>query len=117
MDTKEQLVASIKEWLKNDTEISQLQSEIKERRTKKKVLTEVLMNTMKQNDIDCFDINGGSLVYKKTTSKKPINAKSLFGALQSFYSSNPAQAEQVTKFIMESREEQIKETVIRKIDK
>jgi hypothetical protein len=117
MDTKEYLVNNIKEWLKNDTEISKLQSEIKERRAKKKALTEILMNTMKQNDIDCFDINGGSLIYKKTTSKKPINSKSLIVALQTFYSSNPSQAEQVTKFIMEHREDQTKETVVRKIDK
>jgi len=117
MDTKEQLVASIKEWLKNDTEISKLQSEIKERRNKKKALTEMLMSTMKQNSIDCFDINGGSLMYKKTTTKKPINSKSLVAALQTYYSSNPNKAEEVTKFILEQREEQIKETVIRKIDK
>ena len=30
MDTKEHLVNNIKEWLKNDTEISKLQTEIKE---------------------------------------------------------------------------------------
>ena len=37
MDTKEQLVANIKEWLKNDTEISNLQAEIKVRRKNKKM--------------------------------------------------------------------------------
>jgi len=117
MDTKEQLVANIKEWLKNDTEISNLQAEIKVRRKNKKVLTDTLMTTMKQNEIECFDINGGSLLYKKTTTKKPINTKSLMAALQSYYTSNPSKADEVVNFILEKREEQIKETVIRKIDK
>ena len=34
METKEQLVNNIKEWIKIDTEISQLKSEIKEKNNK-----------------------------------------------------------------------------------
>ena len=117
MDTKDQLVANIKEWIKNDTEITALQSEIKTRKNTKKALTDVLMATMKSNNIDCFDINGGSIVYKKTTTKKPLNAKSLIAALQNYYKTNSIQAEEVTKFIMDNRENQIKESVVRKLDK
>ena len=109
METKEQLVTNIKEWIKIDTEISQLKTEIKEKNNKKKLLTEGLVTTMKHNEIDCFDINGGALVYKKNTVKKPINAKLLLNALQ--------MAENITKFVLENREEQIKETIKRKIDK
>ena len=36
METKEELVANIKEWIKNDTEISTLQKELKIRRNNKK---------------------------------------------------------------------------------
>ena len=39
METKEQLVTNIKEWIKIDNEIAQLKSEIKERNNKKKSLT------------------------------------------------------------------------------
>jgi hypothetical protein len=63
--TKEQLVTNIKEWIKIDNEIAQLKSEIKDRNNKKKNLTENLVVTMKKNQIDCFDINGGALVYKQ----------------------------------------------------
>jgi len=85
METKEELVANIKEWIKNDTEISTLQKELKIRRNNKKMLTDALMTTMKSNNIDCFDINGGSIIYKKTTTKKPLNAKALILALQNYY--------------------------------
>jgi predicted nucleic acid-binding Zn-ribbon protein len=117
METKDQLVNNIKEWIKMDTEISQLKSEIKERNLKKKNLTENLVTVMKSNQIDCFDINGGALVYKTNKVKKPINGKTLLNALQNYYKSDPQIAEDLTKHIMNSREEQVKETIKRKVDK
>ena len=41
METKEQLVNNIKEWIKIDTEITQLKSDIKERNNKKKQMLEL----------------------------------------------------------------------------
>ena len=79
---KEQLVNNIKEWIKIDNEISQLKAEIKERTNKKKTLTDNLVTVMKSNSIDCFDINGGALIYKKNKVKKPINGKTLFQLLK-----------------------------------
>ena len=117
METKEQLVNNIKEWIKMDSEISELKQQIKEKNNKKKTLTENLVTVMKTNKIDCFDINGGALVYKTNKVKKPINGKTLLSALQNYYKSDPKIAEDLTKYVMDSREEQIKETIKRKIDK
>jgi phage gpG-like protein len=117
METKEQLINNIKEWIKIDNEILQLKNEIKERNNKKKSLTESLVSVMKTNSIDCFDINGGALVYKKNKVKKPINGKTLLAALQNYYKSEPKIAEDLTKHIMDSREEKIKETIKHKVDK
>lgn len=117
MNPKEQLVNNIKEWIKMDTEITQLKTEIKERNNKKKILTESLVSVMKTNSIDCFDINGGALVYKKNKIKKPINGKTLLAALQNYYKNDVKIAEEITKHVMDNREEQIKETIKRKIEK
>ena len=117
METKEQLVNNIKEWIKIDTEITDLKTQIKDRNNKKKSLTPDLVTVMKTNKIDCFDINGGALVYKTSKSKKPINGKSLLIALQNYYKTDAKVAEDIAKHIMDSREEQIKETIKRKIDK
>ena len=115
--TKEQLVNNIKDWIKMDTEIAQLKAEIKDRNNKKKSLTENLVTVMKTNKIDCFDINGGALVYKTSKIKKPINSKTSLSALQNYYKENPKVAEEITKHVLDSREEQVKETIKRKVDK
>jgi len=117
METKEELVEKIKEWINIDNEIVKLNKEVKDRKLKKKQLTDSLVDVMKSNEIDCFDINGGSLVFKKNKTKKPINGKSLMAALQTYFDKDSIQAEEVAKFVMDSREETIKETIRRKIDK
>lgn len=116
-NTKEQLVNNIKEWIKMDNEIAQLKNEIKERNAKKKSLTEDLVTVMKTNSIDCFDINGGALVYKKSKVKQPINGKTLLQALQNYYKNDATIAQELTKHVLDSREIKVKETIKRKIDK
>jgi len=71
---------------------------------------------MKINKIECFDINGGSLVYKKNKTKKPINGKTLMTLLEQ-YLKDSAKAENMTKFILENREEVYTEVIKHKIDK
>jgi hypothetical protein len=117
METKEQLVNNIKEWIKMDNEINELKSKIKELNNKKKTLTENLVSVMKTNQIDCFDINDGALVYKQNKVKKPINSKTLLTALQKYYKTDTKIAEELAKYVMDSREEQIKETIKHKINK
>lgn len=117
LNTKEELVLNIKEWIKMDNEIAKLKSEIKERTNKKKTITQSLVNVMKLNAIDCFDINDGALIYKKTTVKKPLNSKTLLSALQKYYTSEPSKAEELTKHLLDNREEKVKETIKRRVDK
>jgi hypothetical protein len=117
METKEQLVNNIKEWIKIDNEIIQLQKDMKERRNQKKMLTDTLMLTMKNNQIDCLDIKGGQILYKQNKVKKAINGKTLMSILTKFFEEKQEKAEEMTKFIMENREEQTKEVIKRKVDK
>ena len=115
--TKEELITNIKEWIKIDNDIAKLKSEIKDRTNKKKMLTTNLVTVMKTNSIDCFDINDGALVYKQTKSKKSITGKTLLAALQNYYKEQPNLAEDLTKHVLDSREEVVKEIIKRKINK
>lgn len=116
MESKEQLISHIREWVKIDEEILTLNKEIKLRRNKKKELTGALVEVMKNNDIDCFDINNGKLMYSKNKVKAPLSKKTLIGALHKYFDDED-EAQKVTEFLMESRSETIKEQIRRKIEK
>jgi hypothetical protein len=117
METKQELITHIKEWIQIDNDILELKNKIKVQNNKKKLLSQNLLTIMKSNKIDCFDINGGSIVYKQNKVKKPINGKTLLAALKSYYKDESQTAENITKHILDNREEHIKETIKRKIDK
>ena len=117
METKQELITHIKDWIQIDNDILDLKNKIKVQNNKKKLLSQNLLTIMKTNKIDCFDINGGSLVYKQNKVKKPINGKTLLAALKSYYKDEVQTAENITKHILDNREEQIKESIKRKIDK
>lgn len=115
--TKEELITSIKEWIKLDNDIIKAKSDIKEKTSRKKILTENLVVVMKNNSIDCFDINGGALIYKQKTSKKPISAKYLLAELQKIYKDQPEVATDLTKQLLDNRELTVKDEICRKINK
>jgi hypothetical protein len=115
-ETKAQLVQYIKSWIETDNDMRKLQKDMKTLRDNKKMLTDALVNVMKSNEIDVFDINDGKLVYSKTKVKAPINKTSLFAALLQHYNDEEA-AKKLSEFIMDSRQEKIKESIRRKIQK
>ena len=117
VETKEELIQNIKEWIKIDNDINKLNKELKELKLKQKLFTKNLVNVMKTNQLECFDINGGRIMYKKNKLKKPINTKMLLQTLKKYYTDNPTIADEVTEYILSNREEIIKETIKRKIDK
>jgi len=117
VSTKEELVINIREWIKIDNEISKLKTDIKDRTNKKKLLTDNLVNVMKNNSIDCFDINGGALMYKQKKTKKPISGKFLLAELQKYYKDQPEVAKELAKHLLDNREESVKEEIKRKINK
>lgn len=117
MENKQQLIDSIKDWVKLDNEIRKLQSEITSRKNEKKNVSTKLMQTMNANNIDCFDIKDGQLCYTKRNVKKPITKKGLFDILTKYYNGDLMQATQVNEYIIENREEVVKETLVRKMAK
>ena len=117
MDTKEELVQHIRGWIQIDNDISVLQKQMKALREEKKSLTCSLVDVMKMNEIDCFDINDGKLIYSKSKVKKPINKKTLLSALDIYFKQDSEMAKQVSEHILNSREETIKESIRRKKEK
>lgn len=99
-----ELVNNIKTWIKLDAELVKLKSEIKDKSSKKKEMTEKIVSVMKKKNIDCFDVNPGALVYKQRKTKKPITGKFILAHLQNHFKDTPAIAVELTKQILDSRE-------------
>lgn len=116
-DTKNELIQTVKDWVRIDNEIRQLQKEISTRRLDKKRMNTLLMDTMKSNDIDCFDLNDGQICYTKKNIKKPINNKILLDILTKYYNGDLDQASEINNYIKENRTEITKENISRKISK
>ena len=115
METKEELIQTIKSWVKIDNEVKALQKEVKKRNSEKKRLSGSLINVMKKNEIDCFDIKDGQIMYNKKNVKKPMTKKVLFDVLTKYYKGDFMKANELNEYIMDNREETVKETIVRKI--
>ena len=113
-ETQNALLENVKSWLTIDNEIRALQKEIKERRKLKKQLTTDLMSTMKSNDIDALNVPDGELIYNKTKSKAPLSKKHLLASLGNYFKNNNEIITELSEFILNSREEKVKENIRRK---
>ena len=116
MATKEELVTNIKDWIQVENEMKVLQKELKERRAKKKALTTSLVEIMKTNDIDCFDMGEGNIVYTKNKVKQPLSKQYLMECLGKYFEQNPSvEAGDVANFVMENRQVKTTEGIRHKV--
>ena len=115
MDSKDKLIKTIQEWVKLDNEMRTLKKEISSRKGEQDKITKALINTMKSNEIDEFNINNGKLSYSNRTVKKPITKKNLLEILSKFYNVNTQQASEINQFILDNREDVVVEKLVRKI--
>ena len=120
MATKDELVSNIKGWMAVDEEIKVLSRELKERRARKKEYADALVDIMKENEIDCFDMNAGKIIYTRNKVKAPLSKKHLLTCLQQYASANPdcnIPVGDVGQYIMDSRECKLKEGIRHKPQK
>ena len=104
----------VKTWLKLDDEIKTLRNEIKKRRNLKRTMTNDLINTMKNNDIDVMNAGEAKLVRTKHKVKAPLSKKHLINSLLQFYKDDTEMVQNLTKHIMDSRETKIVENIKKK---
>ena len=72
---------------------------------------------MKENEIDCFDIANGRIVYSKTKSRAPLSNWQLKSALKTYYKEDAEKANSLAEFLIASRVEKTRETIKMKIPK
>ena len=99
---KQQLRMMVNEYLDIDNQIVTLQKAVKERRDRKEKLSKIILNTMKNNEIEQMNINNEKLVYSVTQSKTPLNKAYLNNVLLNYFN-NSEKATEVIDHILNNR--------------
>ncbi len=119
MDTRrdrEHLIDNVKKWIDLDEELKTLRKKARQLREEKKDLTSSLVSIMKNNDIDCFDVNDGQLIRTTRQVKTPLSKKHLLTSLAQYFQNDPKVVKELGGFIMNSRSSKTKEDIRRKIN-
>lgn len=115
METKEQLIKTIREWVRIDNEMRKLRSELNIRQKLQKTISSDLIEVMRKNEIDEFDLNDGKIMYVKKNVKKPITKKVLLNLLSNYFGGDITKAVELNNYIMVNREETEVESITRKM--
>jgi hypothetical protein len=94
-----------------------LQLELKTRKNMKDILSKQLIDVMKQNEIDTFDINNGTIEYKHKVAKKPLSKKIILNTLNTFFEGDEDKIKGLHALMNDNREIYTKDNIVRKIDK
>ena len=67
---------------------------------------------MRENEVDCFDVKNGKILYTRRTVKAPLNKKTLQAALEKFFSDKATDlSAEALDFLLESRPETVSEQI------
>lgn len=114
---KNKLIDIVRNWVNIDNQLIKLNRMIKQLRCEKKTLNVEMIQIMKENDIDIFDLKEGQIRYKQEKKKEPLNQKRLLSILSKHPTLEETQIIGLSDFIYQNRTEIMKETIIRKIPK
>ena len=106
MESKEILIKNIESWITLESEINNLSSILKEKKNDKKEITNYLINIMKSNNIDVFDVGKNKFIYSKRKTKQSISKKFLLENLERILN-NTNEAEKITELLLDARQEKI----------
>jgi hypothetical protein len=100
-------------WRELEAEVSELSAQVREKSKRKKAMEEMILRIMKKHNIGALDLkgSGGRLLYRKQTTKTPLNPKVLSGMLSTHLKSETAAAEAI-KFINEHRGAKPRESLL-----
>lgn len=113
---KKKLKLAVSEYLELDNQIVTLTKAIRERKKKKEQLSKVILNAMKNNEIQEMNLKQDKLVYCVSQHKTPMNKEYLNNVLQNYFN-NEKKAEEVLTHIIENRSRIEKVRLKRVVDK
>jgi hypothetical protein len=113
-NSKDILIDIVKKWVLLDNQINQLNKSLKQLKNDKKMVNQEMIEVMKQNDIDIFDLKDGQIQYKKESKRVALSQKRLLMILSKHPQLGEEQAISLNEYVYQNREEIIKESIVRK---
>ena len=113
---RQQLINTIKEWVRLDAEIAAFRRQAKVVADQKKDLTKHLVVLMKENSLDEIDLSDSKIVRKTRVTKSTLNKKHLMSCLAKYYK-NDDTAKEVSEFILSSRTAKLTDCIVCKKEK
>jgi len=113
----EDLKSTVKEWLILDNEMREIQRILKEKKERKKTLTDTVIELMKVKQVDELNVNDGKLIYSQTKTKSPLNKQHITTCLGDVCKNDTEKVAKLTEHILNSREVKLKDNLKRKVDK
>lgn len=103
----------IKTWKTLQDETKELQSSVREKKTRLKALEEMILQSMKRNNIGALDLrsSGGRILYRRKASKESLGSKNLAKLLAEALKSEQ-KANEALKYIDEHRGSKVKESLL-----
>ena len=99
-----------------DDQIKALNKAISDRRKTKKKLSEEILSTMKNFEIDNMNTKNGRLIYSVRKTTKPLNKKNLISGLNIYFKDEDKSSE-VSKVVLDNRESVEKISLRRTVNK
>ena len=113
---KDKLKIEVKDYLELDDQIKAINKALKDRRDKKKKLSESILENMKKFQIDFMKTKNGKLTYAETKRKEPLNKKNLISGLNNYFN-NEDETKRASKVVLDSRKDVVKVTLRRTVNK
>lgn len=107
----------IKTWKTLQDETKEIQSSLREKKTRMKALEEMILQSMKRNNIGALDLNksGGRVLYRRKNAKESLGTKNMAKLMGEALKSEQKAAD-VLKYIEEHRGSKVKESLIYEAD-
>ena len=92
--------------------------ELRQRRARKRELSDQLVQVMKENEIDCFDIKNGKILYTQNRVRTALSKRHLMGCLNAYFEAHPnIDGTEIAQYVLEKREVKVKESIRHKLPK
>ena len=103
----------IKTWKTLSDEVKELQASVREKKTRQKALEEMILQSMKKNNIGALDLHktGGRILYRRKTAKESLGTKNLARLLGEALKSEKAAADAL-KYVEDHRGSKVKESLL-----